>query len=240
MDAHWAHEKTIFLRFLNSATELRVRADSIRHGDAYDLACLTETGEALAFELTEVTDQNWAAQLAALTETAGLLNQRLKNGTDPHTLAVCSRYWEHDIAVWLTQGTRPRDLRPLIDPLFAWLAASGPAAVSTMQPPETLRPTIRRVEPRHFPGIKGLCFHVPASAATWIGDDSVQTTRAKFEKDYPRGIGLQLLVYFHRQPGLPSSITDVRAYLESVMQDAAFTKVWVYDDQNRRVLLRYP
>jgi|SRR5271165_5864355 len=109
MDTHWAHEKAIFLRFLGCATELRVRADSIRRGDGYDLACVTEAGEALAFELTEVTDQNWAAQLAALTGTAELLNQRLKNGTDPHTLGVRSRYWEHDIAVWLMQGTRPRD-----------------------------------------------------------------------------------------------------------------------------------
>jgi hypothetical protein len=240
MDAHFPHEHAIFLRFLDCAQEFRVRGDSIRRGEGYDLSCSSETGEALAFELTEVTDQNWAAVLAGIIGTACLLNERLKNGTDADTLAVRARYWEHDIAVWLAPGTRTRDLRPLIDPLFAWLAASDPAAVSTMQTPEALRPTVQRVEPRHFPGIKGLCFHVPASALTWIGDTSVPTTRAKFEKDYPPGIGLQLLVYFRRQPAWPDAAAKIRAYLEVEMPHEAFSTVWVYDDQSRQLLLRYP
>jgi hypothetical protein len=82
-------------------------------------------------------------------------------------------------------------------------------------------PTITRVEPRHFPGINGLCFHVPG-AATWIGDGSVPTTLAKFAKDYPQGIGLELLVYSHSQPALPTSRENLRSYLDGVMPDAAF------------------
>jgi len=101
---------------------------------------------------------------------------------------------------------------PEIDPLFAWLAITDAAAISTMQPPKTLRPTILRVEPRHCPDIEGLCFHVPGSTV-WIGDTSVAATRAKLEKDYPQGVGLQLLVYFYRQPALPASVEKVRGVL---------------------------
>ncbi len=58
-DPHWLHERAIFERFLACAPGLRVRPDSLRRGDGYDLACVGEAGDELAFELTEVTD-HWA------------------------------------------------------------------------------------------------------------------------------------------------------------------------------------
>jgi hypothetical protein len=73
----------------------------------------------------------------------------------------------------------------------------------------------------------------------WIGDESVEAIRAKFEKDYPQGIGLQLLAYFHRQPARPDAVAKVRAFLGAVMPDESFARVWVYDDRERQLLLRY-
>lgn len=239
MSDHWSYERVIFLRSLGCAPELRVRVDSIRRGDEYDVSCVSDTGQELAFELTEVTDQHWAASLASMIDAAALLNERLRTGTDEHTADVRKRYYEHDIVVWLKPNARPRDLRRQLETLFSWLASIAPTDVASVPMPNALRGIIDRVDPRHFPGIKGLCFHVPG-CTIWIADRSMATTHAKFDKVYPHGIGLQLLVYFHRQPTLPASVTSIRGYLESAMPHDAFSRVWVYDDQNREVLLRYP
>ena len=239
LDLQWSHEQAIFLRFLASALQLRVRADSIRRGDGYDLACTSTAGEELSFDLTEITDPDWAAHISTLTTVPQLLNQSLREGQDNDSKTIRERYWDRDIAVTLTVGAGVRAMRRVLPRFFAWLAVADPDMVTVSGPPAELRQVIRRVEPRHFPGLNGLFFHVTGHAM-WIGDDSVATIRAKFEKDYRRGIGLQLLAYFHRQPARPDVAASVRAYLDVVMPDESFTQVWLYDDQNRGLLLCYP
>lgn len=239
LDPHWAHERTIFLRFLRTVPALGVLPESIRRGDGYDIACTTNVGDALAFELTEITDANWASIITSMVSAAKLMNDRLKEAHDQSTQTIRTRYWERDIAVKLAPGTGARTLRRLLDPLFTWLASVDPDAVGAMATPAELSSVILQVEARYFPGIKGLCFHVPGDAA-WIGDVSVPAIRAKFGKDYPSGIGLQLLAYFHRQPVRPDAVVNVRGYLEAVMPDEVFSTVWLYDDLGRNLLLRYP
>jgi len=238
-DPHWLHEHAIFLRFLDAAPALNVARDSIRRGEGYDIACTTTAGETLACELTEVTDANWAAALARIMEAAALMNQRLEVAQDETTNAVRVRYWERDIKVTLAPRAGMRALRRVLDRLFAWLASVDPGVIGNMRPPGDLVGTVVGVEARHFPGIKGLCFHVPGEAV-WIDDPSVAAVHAKFEKDYPGGIGLQLLAYFHRQPARPGAAAKVRAYLEAVMPDDSFSAAWLYDDLGRALLLRHP
>jgi hypothetical protein len=239
MDAHWEQEQVLFRRFLGVAPQLGVLTDSIRRGYGYDLACTTTSGQELAFELTEITDGNWAANITVLQTVPDLLNTRLRDGQDADCRKLREKFRDHDIAVTLMPEVGLRRMRGALDSFFHWLSATDTAVVISSGPPEDLRRTIHRVEPRHFPGINGQCFHVTGQA-TWIGDGSVSAVRAKFDKDYPTGIGLQLLAYFHRQPAFPSAASGVRAYLEAVMPDEAFAVVWLYDDQNRKLLLRYP
>ncbi len=239
-DPHWQRELPIFTRFLACVPDLGVRADSIRRGTGFDAACTTDAGAELAFELTEITDQPLAAAMTPLLEVPVLLNDRLRAGADSDSRAIQQRYAHHDIAVTLCPGAGVRAVRRVVPRFFAWLAASDPRVVAASEPPVELRHVIRRVDPRYVPGISGLCFHVPAGRAIWIGEESVATIRAKFEKDYPRGIGLQLLAYFHRQPARPDAVANVCAFLDSVMPDESFERVWIYDDPERRVLLRHP
>lgn len=213
--------------------------ESIRRGEGYDIACVSEAGEAIAFELTEITDRDWAAGLAQMIEPAVLLNDHLRTGDDTDTHQVRRRYFEHDIAVTLAAGAGQRAVRRVLARIFAWLAANDPAVIAASEPPPELRQAIRRIEPRHFPGIGFLCFHVPGQAM-WIGDETVAAIRTKFEKDYPRGIGLQLLAYFHRQPSRPDAVANVRGFLDTAMPDESFARVWLYDDLARQLLLCYP
>lgn len=238
-DAHWYQEQAIFRRFLDVAPQLGVLADSIRRGDRFDVACTTASGQDLAFELTEITDGNWAAIITAMQNVPALLNARLRDGQDADSRSVREKFRDHDIAVTLMPEVGVRRMRSALDRLFAWLAATETADVISSGPPQDLRQTVRRVEPRHFPGINGQCFHVTGQPA-WIGDSAAAAVRAKFDKDYPTGLGLQLLAYFQRQPALPSATSGVQAYLEVVMPDEVFERVWLYDDQNRQLLLRYP
>jgi hypothetical protein len=46
--------------------EFRVRPDSLRRCPDYDLASATESGQELAFELTEMTDGAWAAMISTM------------------------------------------------------------------------------------------------------------------------------------------------------------------------------
>jgi len=214
-----------------------VRPDAIRRGNGFDLACTGEDGEEFAFELTEITDQAWAAALSPLIEVPRLLNQRLREART-RTRGRRERYQSYDIAVRLAPGAGLRAVRRALPGIFVWLAATEPAVVATSEPPAELRQAIQRIEPRHFPGVSIVCFHVPGQMM-WIGDESAATIRAKFEKQYPKGIGLQLLAYFHRQPARPDAVANVRAFLDVAMPDESFARVWLYDDQNRRTLLRY-
>lgn len=237
-DPHWLHERVIFERLLACTPELRVRPDSIRRGIGFDLACTSQAGDDLAFELTEITDQGWAASLSPLIKVPQLLNQLLRDGRDAEARAVRERYQGHDIAVRLVPGAGLRAVRRVLPRIFGWLAATDPAVVAASEPPAELRQAIQRIEPRHFPGVSIVCFHAPGQVM-WIGDESAAAIRAKFEKEYPRGIGLQLLAYFHRQPARPDAVANVRAFLDVAMPDESFARVWLYDDQTRQVLLRY-
>ena len=237
-DPHWRHEFPIFTRFLSCVPDLGVRADTILRVDGFDLACTTDTGDELAFELTEITDRPFAAAMAVLIDVPQRLNERLHEGADADARTVQQRYRDHDIAVTLAPGAGARAVRRVLAGLFAWLADTDPHVVAASEPPVTLRQAIRRVDPRHFPGVNLVCFHVRGQSM-WIGDESVAAIRAKFERDYRQGIGLQLLAYFHRQPARPDAVANVRAFLDAVMPDESFTRVWVYDDRERRLLLRY-
>lgn len=109
-----------------------------------------------------------------------------------------------------------------------------------MRPPAELDGVVVHVQARHMPQLQAVMFNVPGQAM-WIGDPTVGTIRATFAKDYPRNARLELLVYFHRQPPRPGSAESSRAFLEAnLSDDDAFSKVWVYDAQSDRVLLRYP
>jgi hypothetical protein len=236
-DPQWVHERLVFERFV-AAAGIRVQPDSIRRAVGFDVACETVDGDPLRFELTEAVDRGWASNVGAMTETSRLLLSQLRGGDDHDSGVTRSRYHGWDICVTLVPGAGTRRLRPLVGALFSWLAAHSPEQIGSAALPREFEGTIAKV---CATPIRALWANIYCPGAMmWLGDPTSAAIAAKFAKDYPVGIGLQLLVYNYHQPARPDAASNARAYLDANMSDDVFSRVWLYDGHADRVLLKYP
>jgi hypothetical protein len=237
-DPHWTREQIIFDRFVRAAG-ISIRLGSIRRGEGFDVACEAPDGSPMRFELTEVVDQGAAASLGAMMQTGALLSSRLQSGTDSDSAAIRQRYKGRDIGVTLAPRVGSRQLRPLVGPLFAWLASHSPDGIGGVPLPPQFGGVIAKVGTRNIETLPAL-IHCLLGQALWISDSTVGAIAAKLAKGYQPGLGLQLLTYFYLLPSRPDSAANARAYLDVEMRDDVFSQVWLFDGHTDQVLLKYP
>jgi hypothetical protein len=237
-DPHWHRERDVFLHFARAAG-VQIDAATLCRGQGYDLDCCLIDGQRVAFELTEIADQGAAVAFGNMLTTGSMLHHALNDPSSASAAAVRQRYQGWDLAVWLHQHVGSRILRPQLEPLLAWLASLSPELVDRAPVPAGLTACAARVTARRIPDLPAM-ISAPGHAI-WMADQTVATIRAKFAKNYPRGIGLQLLAYFGSQPERPDAVHNARSFLEAWMEDGqAIERVWVYSIPSNAVLLQYP
>jgi hypothetical protein len=236
-DPQWVHERLVFERFIDAAG-LRVQPESIKRGPQFDIVCETIDGQPLLFELTEAVDKGWASNIGAMTETTRLLLAQLRGGDDHDSRETRSRYHGWDICVTLPPAVGTRKLRPIVGRLFAWLAANAPDQIASTKLPPEFAGIIAKVNTTPI-GTLWANIYCPGHTM-WLGEPTRDAIAAKFAKDYPVGVGLQLLVYNYHQPAKPDAASNARAYLDANMSDEVFSRVWLYDGHTDHVLLKYP
>lgn len=237
-DIQWDQERHAFELFARAAG-LGLRTQSIRRGDGYDIACVLADGTPLAFELSEIVDQQWATNVQArMIAPTTLLGERLYKGNDRNATEVRAKYAGWDINVTLLGRAGTRQLRPLIDSLFAWLASFNPEAINETRMPESLSRVIAHVKVQRIGNLPAMIYS--PGEAIWLSDPTVATIAAKFDKAYPAGMGLQLLAYFYMQPHSPAAAESARAFLKAEMPHNVFSAVWIYSAHSDSILLRYP
>jgi hypothetical protein len=230
-------ELEIFRRFV-SASRLPVDLASIeaRQPPEPDVQCRLLGGEAVAFELVELIDDD----LRRLVQTQMDFGPKLNAEIRKRFPARCPPGWEGVMIGVEFEGrassvNRMRAVPRIVDVLLR----AGPQARGKLTLDPDLRSTVRRIHMNRR-GSDFPWFFV--TGCTSFEDKTVSEVAAKFRKTYTTTAPVELLAYYATGPAMEPDMWDpvLGDLLRGELPASPFRRVWGFDAGSDRVLLEHP
>lgn len=229
-------ERAIFEVFV-SATQLPVHPATVqsRRPAEPDILCEIEGSGPRAFELVEIIDSDFARLTSdQLRVDASLRDAARQAAKDLVSLSNALVY------VRFAGDANARRREAAIPPLFAFLRALPLDFAGDVTIPRgtDLAATVRsvRVSRGDFPPGP----HFQVEAGSFIGDPIIERLAGKFAKRYATCHPVDLLAFYELHPVRPPEmwIHEVGKYIATNLAASQFSRVWIFDVGETRVLFR--
>ncbi len=229
-----AEERTIFESF-SRAAGLTIRKFESRPDPEPDILCVTESGESIAFELTEIIDNIYSCKTARMLDSSISLYEHC-NELPSSKLEILKRlFWNADISITfrtdLSNAKRKNQIQNIFD-----LLLEQPENFTGEIPnlPTRLKWYIERLSINRG-SFNGPLFNTPFTTA--VGEPTEERIASKMKKNYePRG-RLELLAYIDGNVMFPDEIwlSNLDRYFSTLDESCQFKKIHVYDHREKEI-----
>jgi hypothetical protein len=227
---HVNRELGVFVKFVEISS-LDIDLGSVRKLDppSPDIFCRTTSSEALAFELTELFDNNCAHGMSRHFEGKKLLEKLYDNLPSDKRKQFYALYHDADLQFGFNPKTTHNILKQTIPLAFDELL-NQPQHLQdeiTIFNNQKLCTVLRFIRVNR--GVQGPLFDVESYIR--IGDPTVERLRGKFEKKYESSCPIELLAYIDGNLKFPDNVwkPDVVQFLERCSGYGQFRKIWIVD-----------
>jgi hypothetical protein len=230
-EAQDAEELRVFRLFADAA-QLDVAPGSIRKRQPPepDIQCEVRDQGLTYFELVEIVD----AKLARAEADQRTWQQRLSDAAQSSVLRNLGNALVYVSFARNTAAAQKSGVIPGLMALLRQLPADyqGDVALSGH-----VNAIVRRVRVRRGDFV-GPCFQV--DAATFITDPVVEQIEGKLKKNYAMNRRLELLAFYELHPTHRAEfeLPAVEDCVRNNLQGSQFSRVWIFDVENRTVLYR--
>jgi hypothetical protein len=229
-------ERTIFMAFV-LASDLPVHPTTVqnRRPPEPDILCEIDGVGPHAFELIEIIDADFARLTSDQLRLDGSLREAARQVSNE--LASFSNALVYVRFVGDANARRREAAIPL---LFSFLRSLPPGFGGDVTIPQgtDLAATVRsvRVSRGDFPPGP----HFQVEAGSFIGDPIIERLAGKFSKRYATNHQVDLLAFYEMHPVRPPEtwIADVGRYVATNLTQSQFSRVWIFDVGEKRVLFR--
>jgi hypothetical protein len=231
-DAKPSRERQVFKAFVES-TSLPVESGSVESRDPpeADIRCDLEDYGPTAFELVEAVDPALARRMSGQEHIQQLLQEHAQ-------IQPLDKLSNALVSIEFNRSNRLREVKQAVPHLCAALS-DLPAdfeGACPLEPPLAALVNRMRITRGSF---AGPAFQVDAS--TFVSNPIVDCIEDKLAKTYGSDVRHELLVYFDRQPPGPAEVWlgPVETLLKRQLPRSPFSRAWVFDAAERRVLYAY-
>jgi len=198
-----------------------------------DILCSLPDGSIIAFELTEIIDE----------DLAGSFNDsiRLKEAFNDELEQLEANFNNALIYIAFTEGILFRRKKNSIQKIINYLLTLDKTAEGVFKP-EDLIDIVKFITISR--GVIGPIIDVESFA--WIDDPCKECIKRKFEKVYKtESNNIELLAYYELQPKEPENILECKLYslkkfIKNNIKSSVFQRVWIYSARENRIIFVYP
>jgi hypothetical protein len=230
-------EVAIFKRFA-SVCPLEIVPESIekRQPPEPDIRCKTRQGEALAFELVEIIDQDLARKIANQWTLGRELRAAYEALPERDAAEIRARLGNAAVMVELVENVSIRARRAAIGTILEALKKVSPAFEGAMDLRTGILERVYVVRGNFV----GPSFDVDAGGA--VGDPTVARIQGKFEKAYKIDVPLELLAHFELHPMFPDDVwmPKVGDLASRALAISPFRRIWIFDGERGSIRFAYP
>ena len=229
---HADRELGVFVSFVE-ISGLDIDLDSVRKLEpppqVPDIFCRTTSNEALAFELVELLDNNFAHGMSRHFEDKELLGRLHENLPSEKRKRFYALYHDADLQFGLDPKATHNILKQTLPLAFDELLNQPEHfqdEITTFND-RKLREVLRFIRVNR--GVQGPLFDIESYIR--IGDPTVDRLRDKFEKKYESSCPIELLAYIDGNLKFPDNVwkPKVVQFLEGCSSYGQFRKIWIVD-----------
>jgi hypothetical protein len=201
-----------------------------------DIRCSTD-GVALAFELVEIIDQDFARANSGMLSLKSEFEQSFQSLSGNTRSLLDASLANAGVFVTYQDGTTLQQRRSVIPTVFKFLESMKPTDVGDFQTDtaSSLKSVVKMIR------ILRGSFNGPSWNITTVGllsDPTIQRLADKFTKKYSSDAKtIELLAYFQFQPKpLPDFIPIIEDFVRTNIRVSQFSAVWIYSAASDKVL----
>ena len=198
-----------------------------------DISCSLSDGSIIAFELTEIIDEDLKRSNSDSKRIKEALNNELEQLEENFNNALIYIAFNKEILF--------RRKKNSIQKIINYLLTLDKAEEGEFKPKDLID-IIRFITISR--GIKGPIIDVNSSA--WIGDPLKERIKRKFEKEYEtESNNIELLAYYELQPKEPKNILEyklnsLKEFIKNNIKSSVFQRVWIYSTRGNKIIFVYP
>lgn len=233
-------ELEIFREFAASRGDIDLSSIEKREAPAPDIQCILVDGSQLAFELTQLVDDQ---SIARPMSDDSRFRSRLNKERTRLQVQLQPKFGNALIAIWPSTLSRSHSAIPR---LLSWLAQQprGIAGDLNLEQDPEIKQHFHRVTVDRYSSLQshGPFFTVRPAPGGSYGDPTVEGIRKKFCKSYTTNVPIELLAFLHLQPTplLPTWLETQMEFIRQGLSSSPFQRVWIYSCFKHRILAVYP
>ena len=236
MSTPQAESERALFRVFAEAVELPIALDSIesRNPPEPDIRCMIGDAGPRCFELVEIIDSDLARAIGIQVEfQARLANDALARHVKGLSDAL--------VFVGFSRSSTNAQKQQACEELLSILQQLPDGFRGSIDPAthaRLLAGVVRRLRVTRG-DFAGPVFQV--DGATFVSDPIIAHIREKFAKEYKANAPIDLLAFYQTHPTFRAEyeLPGVDDYVGAHIEDSPFSRVWVFDAENRKLLYRY-
>jgi len=198
-----------------------------------DISCSLSDGSTIAFELTEIIDEDLKRSNSDSIRIKEAFNNELEQLEENFNNALIYIAFNKEILFRIKKNS--------IQKIINYLLTLDKTAEGEFRPKDLIDIikfiTIAR-------GVIGPEIYVESVA--WIDDPCIERIKRKFEKKYEtESNNIELLAYYELQPKEPENILEyklnsLKEFVKNNIKSSAFQRVWIYSTREKKIIFVYP
>lgn len=233
-------ELEIFREFAAAHGDIDLSSIERRADPEPDIRCVLLDGSQLAFELTQLVDNQ---SIARPTGADSRFRDHLAKERARLQGSLQPKFGNARIVLWPSDLSRSRSAIPR---LLSWLAQQPCGIAGDLnleQAPEIKQHFCRvTIDRRSSFQSYGPFFTIRPVPAGSYGDPAVDGIQKKFCKSYTTNVPIELLAFLHLQPTplLPTWLETQMEFIHQGLSSSPFQRVWLYSCCEHRILAVSP
>jgi len=200
-----------------------------------DIETYCRNGETIAFEISEIIDQNMYRRLTSRLDIANLCRKYYKNLQGSEKTSFTSKYGNSSIYIVFQDKISSVKKKRSIPHFFNYLLSLGSIEKENIPKDKNLKKIVKKI--RINSRILGGPFFDTDSTG-FIGCPFLNRVKEKFDKTYTTDYPCELLLYYNLQPEVVSKhfLADTLEYIQKNIHKTIFRRIWVYSFHNDNIL----
>ncbi len=200
-----------------------------------DIEADCRNGEIIAFEISEIIDQNMYRRLTSRLDIANLCREYYKSLQGSEKTTFISKYDDSSIYIVFQDKISSVKKKKSIPNIFNYLLSLDTIEKENVPKEKDLKKIVKKIRiSSRIPG--GPFFDTDSTG--FIGCPFLNRVKEKFDKTYTTNYSCELLLYYNLQPEVVSkhSLADTLEYMQKNIHKTTFRRVWVYSFHNDNIL----
>lgn len=202
-----------------------------------DILCEIKGIGKVAFELTELIDENYARQSSLRCDTERALRDFYRELPQEKSTIFDNLYKDSLLMFFFDKNISLRNRKKIFGDIFDLLLALKPGFEGDIPLQGTVKVVVNKKNiHRGMESFPAPTFHVPSSGS--VGDPTRSTIGKKFRKVYESQVPIELLAYIDRNPMFPEKYWRPRLheFVKETLRDQSFERVWVFDLNKKQIV----